>query len=153
MTVTNQLAPTRGRQVALPATLALLAAAAVAVALVYAVFGPTYESTSISVSSSGVVTHGETSRHSLYDEGIEPAVFGLLGWFAALGFALVAAGVAMFRRGVTPRVPPVVISVAALLLTTALFAALTIGWLFLPAALLALIAALAASRASDPGAS
>jgi hypothetical protein len=133
-------------------TLAVLAA-------VYALFGPTISvSTSESAIAVSSISDGdldqrgahpepqpvtETTEHrSLYDDGIEPAAVVYIALMVGLAACVLLLATAHGRSTATRGAAPMS-SAAAAMLFLALIAGFSIGLLFLPAALAAIVAAFA----------
>ncbi len=117
---------------------ALLGAAAMA----FALFAPTISTQT--VASDGAVS-GET--HSMFDDGVEIAVIAVFASVAVLLLLLACAAVFHAERrafrGTLPLWTPAIALSALVVL-----AGFSVGLLFLPSALLALAAAVAATRVS-----
>ena len=118
--------------------LAVVAGIVLEAGVAYALFGPTHETAYIS--SSGVRTG--VSHHSLVDEGVDLGAGVLIGAFAVAGLALVAIGASgSLGRRARRQTQPALWLLAALVTIGASLTMLTVGWLMMPGALLALIAA------------
>ena len=117
----------------------LMAAAGLAAAggVLAAVFAPLQHSTTYG--AEGVVL--ATRDYSLYEDGIGWGAGMVLGWFALCGCLLLAFAFLEWRRGGDRWLRQALVVVGFLLTASALFLALTIGWLLLPAAALSLLAA------------
>lgn len=137
----NASKPARSSAVrALPMAVAGLAAAGGVAA---AAFAPLGHSTTYN-SRGEVVARRD---YSLYEDGIGWETGLVLGWFLlGAGLLLVFALVA-WRGGGDSWLRQAVVVVGFLLTASALFLALTIGWLLLPAAALSLLAAAVLARA------
>lgn len=70
----------------------------------------------------------------------------VLAWFAVLGAGMAMAAVVVALRGASGATRYAVNALTVLVTTFALFLLLTVGWVFLPAALLAALASLATAR-------
>lgn len=131
----NPIRPDRSSAVrALPMAAAGLAAAGGVAA---AAFAPLQHTTTYDSRGEVVVTRS----YSLYGDGIGWETGLVLGWFLlGAGLLLVFAFVA-WRGGGDGWLRQAVVVVGFLLTASALFLALTVGWLLLPAAVLSLLAA------------
>lgn len=109
-----------------------------------AAFAPLQHSTTYDSRGEVVVTRS----YSLYEDGIGWETGLVLGWFLlGAGLLLVFAFVA-WRGGGDGWLRQALFVLGFLLTASALFLALTVGWLLLPAAVLSLLAAAILSRAS-----
>ncbi len=133
----NASKPDRSSAVrALPMALAGLAAAAGGVA---SAFAPLQHSTTYNSRGEEVVTRS----YSLYEDGIAWETGLVLGWFALCACLMLVFAVVAWRGGGHSWLRQAMVVAGFLLTASALFLALTVGWLLLPAAVLSLLAAVA----------
>lgn len=131
----NASKPDRSSAVrASPMAVAGLAAAAGVLA---AVFAPLQHSTTYG--AEGVVLARRS--YSLYEDGIGWETGLVLGWFALCACLMLVFAVMAWRGSGDGWLRQAVVVLGFLLTASALFLALTVGWLLLPAAALALLAA------------
>jgi hypothetical protein len=141
------------RRVEVGAAVACLVLAVLAA--LFTLFGPTI---TVSTQSSTSVSAGagedapdqvvSTTEHwSLYDDGIEPAAGVYIGLMLALAVGIAVLAAAHGRAHVTRAAAPLW-AVAGAMLALALIAGFSIGLFFFPAALAAIIAAVAGTMSS-----
>ena len=126
------------------AALAAVAGLAAAGGVLAAVFAPFQHSTTYN--SRGEVV--ATRDYSLYEDGIGWETGLVLGWFALCACLMLVFAVMAWRGSGDGWLRQAVVVVAFLFTASALFLALTVGWLLLPAAALSLLAAVVLTRAS-----
>lgn len=97
----------------------------------YALFGPTVQTQS-GVAVNGTLA-GSSSSHSLVADGLHPLAAALI---AGLAILAIGAAVIAWSAGGSPGRARLGLACAVTLLVTAAVTSLTVGWLFLPAALL-----------------
>ncbi|GMV84749.1 MAG: hypothetical protein AMXMBFR80_06070 [Dehalococcoidia bacterium] len=126
------------------AVLTAAAGLAAAAGLLAAVFAPFQHSTTYN-SRGEVVARRD---YSLYEEGIAWETGLVLVWFALCACLMLVFAVVAWRGGGQRWLGQAVVVVGFLLTASALFLALTVGWLLLPAAGLSLLAAVVLARSS-----
>ncbi|MBE0609818.1 MAG: hypothetical protein IH609_10585 [Dehalococcoidia bacterium] len=119
------------------AILMALAGLATAAGVAAAAFAPLGHSTTYN-SRGEVVARRD---YSLYEEGIGWETGLVLGWFALCACLMLVFAVMAWRGSGDGWLRQAVVVVGFLLTASALFLALTVGWLLLPAAALSLLAA------------
>ncbi|MCK9518093.1 MAG: hypothetical protein M0R74_03540 [Dehalococcoidia bacterium] len=119
-------------------TLAVVAGVVLTAGIIYAAFGPLH--TSGPEVSDGRIVRPE-STHSLYSEGIGLATGAQLAWFAICAALIVTVGCVGFGNDDSPALRRALCAIGVLTAISGTMLLLTIGWLMLPGALLALLAA------------
>jgi L-lactate permease len=132
------------RKPRLGAILMALAGLAAAGGVAASAFAPLQHSTTYNSRGEVVVTRS----YSLYEDGIGWETGLVLGWFLLGACLLLVFALVAWRGGGDGWLRQAVVVVGFLLTASALFLALTVGWLLLLAAVLSLSAAAVLARAS-----